>query len=474
MNLAKTGAFQNLKLVKQQKSGFVKSQSLAAVSNLRSKQHKDCRRSSQDVTRDISKEKRNVNLVVIGHVDAGKSTLIGHLLVLLNKIDKNTMKKIEEESALLGKSEDSFAWVMAQDATERERGVTIDVSSTEFETHHLKITVLDAPGHRDFVPNMIAGASQADTAFLVVDVTDPLVQAGQVGEHVFLCRSLGISSFIIAINKMDRANFSEEQYNSVKIKLDQLLKTFGSVTSYFIPTSSVDGENLIVKSKKMDWYTGLTVIDALDQIIPPKVDIEQKFVLCVSDFKEKSRSVIMSGKVESGYVCQNDRIKFLPSGLFFKVSSVSIQGRTVNYGYAGQIISLTLSGDSIQNLRPVGSALLDPEKTLLCSKIFTARVNTSEMENPILNGSRLVYHCHSIDIPVRVIEVKAKVNRQTKQIEVRNPGFVTKRSCADIVFEFEEIEHGIVLDLFDNSHTFGSFILRDHGITIGYGRITSI
>jgi GTPase len=179
------------------------------------RQHAECRHTVEQVQQAVSYQKGHLNLVIVGHVDAGKSTLMGHLLTLCGRFSRSHLSRVAQEAGAAGKPEERFAWVMAEDRTEREHGVTIDVAMVEFETERLAVTVLDAPGHADFVPNMIAGASQADAALLVVDATNPLINKGQVREHLLLCRALLVPSLIVVVNKMDAVDYDEGVYNAV-------------------------------------------------------------------------------------------------------------------------------------------------------------------------------------------------------------------------------------------------------------------
>jgi elongation factor 1 alpha-like protein len=219
--------------------------------------------------------KPNLNLVVVGHVDAGKSTLMGHLLYALGQVSERTMKKYQRDSDRLGKGSFAYAWVLDETEEERNRGITIDVALTQFETPHRMITLLDAPGHRDFVPNMISGASQADVAILVVDATKGEFETGfeyggQTKEHSLLARGLGVSQMIIAVNKMDTVEFSQERYNFIRSQLDEFLRSIGLQHSqiFYIPCSGLLGENLVQSSSEhlKTWYRGPTLLEQIGKI----------------------------------------------------------------------------------------------------------------------------------------------------------------------------------------------------------------
>jgi len=206
-------------------------------------------------------EKPHMNLAVIGHIDHGKSTLVGRLMYDTGAVEAHVIEKYKEEAKAKGKESFAFAWVMDSLKEERERGITIDIAHQRFDTDKYYFTVVDCPGHRDFVKNMITGASQADAAILVVSGKDS-VQA-QTKEHVFLSRTLGINQLIIAINKMDEVNYDEAKYNKAKEDVSALLKIVGfkPAEMNFIPTSAFEGDNIASKSENTKWYTGPTILE---------------------------------------------------------------------------------------------------------------------------------------------------------------------------------------------------------------------
>ncbi|MEM2367884.1 MAG: GTP-binding protein, partial [Candidatus Bathyarchaeia archaeon] len=225
-------------------------------------------------------EKPHLNLVIMGHVDHGKSTTTGHMLYLAGVVDERTVKQYEEEARKLGKETFKFAWILDNLKEERERGLTIDLRFLKFETKKYYFTIIDAPGHRDFVKNMITGASQADGAILFVSAKRGEFEAGigpggQTREHAFLAFTLGVNQLVVAINKMDdpTVNWSQERYNEVKNEVARMLKMVGYKVEKipFVPTSGWTGDNLVKPSDKMPWYKGPTLLEALDVFeVPPK------------------------------------------------------------------------------------------------------------------------------------------------------------------------------------------------------------
>lgn len=437
-------------------------------------QHQACKRTPAMVQTALATSKKRVNLVIVGHVDAGKSTLMGHLLCLTGNVSHGQMTKITKESEDIGRPEDCWAWVMAEDEVERQRGVTIDVSMTEFQTDHLIVTILDAPGHKDFVPNMIAGASQADAALLVIDATNPLIEKGQAREHLLLCRALGVSSLIVAVNKMDCIDFDESIYNDVKKRLSQFLRSLGWSAISFIPTAATKGDNLKVASKDTStWYKGPTILEAIDNLSPPSYDINSPFLLCVSECIDinNGRGVIVTGRIECGYVCSSDNLHLLPVDRFCKVSKVEVNGQEVTFASAGTIASIYLTAQLTSESVPIGSALIAPERTLKVATQFVARVKTFSMLVPLLKGAALVFHRHAVDAPLRIAQIKAIINQKTKKVEKKNPEYIPQNSLADVVFRLSQ---PLPVDLHNISKSFGRFIIRAGGETLGFGSITEI
>lgn len=221
----------------------------------------------------MGKEKGHVNVVVIGHVDSGKSTTTGHLIYKCGGIDKRVIEKFEKEATEMGKGSFKYAWVLDKLKAERERGITIDISLWKFETEKYFCTIIDAPGHRDFIKNMITGTSQADCAVLMIASPQGEFEAGiskdgQTREHGLLAFTLGVKQMIVCMNKMDEktVNFSKDRYEEIKTELTAFLKKIGykTETIHFVPISGFNGDNMIDKSPNTPWYSGPTLLQALD------------------------------------------------------------------------------------------------------------------------------------------------------------------------------------------------------------------
>ena len=261
------------------------------------------------------KKKAAANFVVIGHVDAGKSTLMGRLLYDLKAIDQRTIDKYKKEAESIGKGSFAFAWVLDQGSEERARGVTIDIAMNKFETEQTSFTILDAPGHRDFVPNMIAGASQADFAVLVIDASPGNFESGlkgQTKEHALLVRSMGVQKIIVAINKMDAANWSEERFQEIQQQMTGFLGTAGfqAKNTSFIPCSGLQGDNILKRSTESPWYTGHTLIEELDTSEPAIHAMDKALRMTIGDVFRGSiqNPVSISGRIEAGSLQIGDQV----------------------------------------------------------------------------------------------------------------------------------------------------------------------
>ena len=306
-----------------------------------------------------SKEKPHLNLVIIGHVDHGKSTMTGHLLYLCGGISEREMAKYEKEAESIGRGSFKFAWVLDKLKEERERGVTIDLAFYKFETNKYYFTIIDAPGHRDFVKNMITGTSQADAAILVVSAGTGEFEAGisatgQTREHALLAKTLGVDQFLVAVNKMDLADYKQERYEEIKNEMGRELKRFGFNLDKveFVPCSGMDGDNLKDKSTKMPWYKGPTILEALDQFEVPKKPIDKPLRLPVQDvYTITGIGTVPVGRVETGVLKPNDEVIFQPTGKKAKVMSIEMHHEQIPKAEPGDNIGFSCKGLSKKDVR---------------------------------------------------------------------------------------------------------------------------
>uniref|UniRef100_A0A8B9MUD4 HBS1-like protein n=1 Tax=Accipiter nisus TaxID=211598 RepID=A0A8B9MUD4_9AVES len=437
-----------------------------------------------DVKAELEKRqggKQLLNLVVIGHVDAGKSTLMGHLLYLLGNVNKRTMHKYEQESKKAGKASFAYAWVLDETGEERERGVTMDVGMTKFETKTKIITLMDAPGHKDFIPNMITGAAQADVAILVVDASRGEFEAGfetggQTREHGLLVRSLGVTQLAVAVNKMDQVNWQQERFQEITNKLSQFLKQAGFKESdvAYIPTSGLGGENLVTRSQSSDltqWYKGNCLLEQIDSFKPPQRSVDKPFRLCVADvFKDQGSGFCVTGKIEAGYIQVGERLLAMPPNETCTAKGITLHDEPVDWAAAGDHVSLTLTGMDIIKIN-VGSVFCDPKEPIKVCTRFRARVLIFNTEVPITKGFPVLLHYQTVSEPATIRRLLSVLHKSTGEVTKKKPKFLTKGQNAEIELQ---TQRPVALELYKDFKELGRFMLRYSGSTIAAGVVTEI
>jgi elongation factor 1 alpha-like protein len=440
------------------------------LAQVQRRQHADCHRTVENVRQALLPEKALLNLVIVGHVDAGKSTLMGHLLELCGRFSRTQISRVWREAAEAGKAQEKYAFAMTDDPTEREHGLTIEVGMVEFDTEHLYITVLDAPGHPDFVSNMIAGASQADAAVLVVDCTNPLIERGQTREHLLLCRSLGVESVIVVMNKMDAVGYHQHVFRDVVERMTGFLRSIGLASAHFIPASAVTGENLVAPCQNLSWFEGPTVIDAIDHISPPVQDIASPFLMCATSVDASGdKQIVVSGRIECGYVCKSDHVRLMPGDQAGRVTSVRLRGQPVPFASAGMIPEVGITVESVGF--PIGTAIFAPERPMTLATQFRARLMTFAMDVMLLPGASLVFHRHAVDIPMTLISVIHILKKNGEVSPQRLPG-IPQHSRADAVFRLKQ---AVVVQAENMAKgRFGRFVIRAKGRSLGCGVINEV
>ncbi|MBN3310868.1 HBS1L protein, partial [Amia calva] len=422
-----------------------------------------------------------LNLVVIGHVDAGKSTLMGHLLYLLGNVNKRTMHKYEQESKKAGKASFAYAWVLDETGEERDRGVTMDVGMTKFETKTKVITLMDAPGHKDFIPNMITGAAQADVAVLVVDASRGEFEAGfeaggQTREHGLLVRSLGVTQLAVAVNKMDQVNWQKERFQEILTKLGQFLKQAGFKDSdvSYIPTSGLSGENLTARSTVPEltvWYKGPSLVEQIDSFKPPQRSVDKPFRLCVSDvFKDQGSGFCVTGKIEAGYIQTGDRILAMPPNETCTVKGITLHDEPIDWAAAGDHVSLTVTGMDIIKIN-VGCVLYDPKEPIKACTRFRARILLFNIEVPVTQGFPVLLHYQTISEPATIRKLVSVLHKSTGEVLKKKPKCLTKGQNALVELQ---TQRPLSLELYKDFKELGRFMLRYVGSTIAAGVVTEV
>ncbi|XP_052866001.1 protein HBS1 [Anopheles cruzii] len=425
--------------------------------------------------------KEHIHMVVIGHVDAGKSTLMGHLLYDTGNVPQRVMHKHEQESKKLGKQSFMYAWVLDETGEERERGITMDVGSTRFETPTKEITLLDAPGHKDFIPNMISGANQADVALLVVDATrgefeTGFEQGGQTREHALLVRSLGVNQLGVVINKLDTVGWSKERFDEIVSKLKVFLKQAGFRESdvTYIPCSGLTGENLVkdpTDPTLTQWYKGPTLLKVIDLFKTPDRAIDKPFRMSVADiFKGTGSGFCLSGRIESGVVCANDKVIVWPSKEQAIVKSITIDELPHPMAFAGDQVSLTLANIDVSNIT-VGYILSDIYHPVPLATRIKARIVVFNVKVPITMGYPVLVHHQSLIEPATVRKLRAQLHKGTGEVIKKNPRCLGNNSCALVEIEFQR---PIGMERYADFKDLGRIMLRVGGVTIAAGLVTDI
>jgi len=425
-------------------------------------------------------EKPHLNLIIMGHVDHGKSTTTGHLLYDAGVIDERVIKSYEDEAKKLGKETFKFAWVLDNLKEERERGLTIDLRFLKFETTKFFFTVIDSPGHRDFVKNMVTGASQADAAVLFVSAKRGEFEAGigpggQTREHGFLAFTLGCHQLVVAVNKMDdqTVNWGQERYEEIKNEIGRMLKMVGFKVDKipFVPTSGWTGDNLVKKSDKMPWYKGPTLFEALDQFEVPPKPLEKPLRLPVQDiYTITGVGTVPVGRVETGVLKESDAVIFMPSGAKGEVKSLETHHARVAKAEPGDNIGFNVRGIGKGDVRR-GDVCGHPDNPPTVAKEFIGQIVVIYHPTAVAAGYTPVLHYHTGQVACRFTELIKKIDPRSGQTVEEKPSFLKTGDSA--LIRMEPL-HAISMEAYTDFPELGRFAVRDMGTTVAAGVIKEI
>ena len=424
-------------------------------------------------------EKEHLNMIVTGHIDNGKSTTMGHFLMDLGVVDERTIAQHAKESEETGKGDTfKYAWVMDNIKDERARGITIDLAFKKFETPKYFFTLIDAPGHRDFVKNMITGASEADCAILVLSAkegeTDTAVApGGQAREHAFLLKTLGVSQIILAINKMDDSKFSEDAYKAAKEKGEKLVKSVGYKIENVpaIPISGWTGDNLVKKSENMPWYKGKTLLESFDDFKVPEKPTGKPLRLPIQDvYSITGVGTVPVGRVETGTMKPNDKIIVMPSGAVGEIKSIETHHQEMPSATAGDNIGFNLRGIEKKDIKR-GDVLGTPDNPPTVAKEFKAQIIVINHPTAIAPGYTPVMHCHTAQVAATISAFESKINPATGAAEEENPKFLKVGDSA--IVRIRPVRPTCI-ETFQEFPEMGRFALRDMGSTIAAGIVKEI
>lgn len=388
-----------------------------------------------------SASKKHASFVVVGHVDAGKSTLMGRLLLELKLVQERTVDKYRRQAEKMGKTSFALAWVFDQRSEERDRGVTIDIATNHFETDSTNFTILDAPGHRDFVPNMIAGASQADFAVLVIDASTGAYEKGlkgQTKEHVLLLRSLGVQRIVVAVNKLEAVGWSQERFQEISEEISGFLTGLGfqEKSIKFIPISGLNGDNIVKRSEDeaCSWYTGPTLIEGLEASVPSTVrSLQKPFRMAISEiFRSQQGTTTLAGRIDSGTIQVGDALLVQPSGESAHVRSIMLDTETRDWAVAGQNVSIGLAGIDPVHVK-VGDIVCHTKDPINVGDTFTMKA----MAFAHLMPMPVDLHRGRLHAAGQIQSIAALLDKATGEVIKKKPKVVQPGSVARVLIKLD-------------------------------------
>ncbi len=412
-----------------------------------------------------------INLVFIGHVDHGKSTLIGRLLYDSGSLSEQEYRKLEAEAKEQGKATFAFAYAMDRLKEERKRGVTIDVAYKKFKGKKNNFTIIDAPGHKDFVKNMITGTSQADAAVLVVAAKEGIKP--QTKEHSFLAQVMGIKQLIVAINKMDEVNYDKGRFEELQKELEKLLTGVGFKPEniQFIPTSAWKGDNVVKDKGQLSWFSGPTLIDALDKLEAPPLPIDKPLRLPVQDvYNIKGVGTVPVGRVETGVLKPGDKIIVNPSGKTGEVKTIEMHHEQLDKAEPGDNIGFNVRGlgkEDVQRGDVVGPVNNPPT----IAEEFIAQIVVLNHPTAIPVNYTPVFHIHTAQLSCQIVEIQKKLDPKTGAVKEENPKFLKTGDAAIVKVKPTK---PVVVEEYKKFPQLGRFAIRDMGQTVAAGMVISV
>ncbi len=423
----------------------------------------------------MAKEKPTMNVVFVGHVDAGKSTCVGRLMFDGGAVSEQEMAKLKAEAQKFGKAGFEFAYVMDNIKEERERGVTIDLSYKKLITQKYEITIIDAPGHRDFVKNMITGASQADAAFLVIAA--PAGVQPQTTEHLWLLRTMGVKNLCIAVNKMDAVEYKEDKFKQVKEDVSKLLKQVGinPDNTPFLAVSGLQGDNIIKKSDKMPWYKGPTIMEQLDTFPAPELPTNLPMRMPIQDVYEITGiGTVPVGKVETGIMKVGQKIIVLPgrtgTGIPGEVKTIEAHHESLPDAPAGMNVGVNLRGVGKKDMAR-GDVICEASSPIPIVEEFIAQIAVINHPTVLAKGYTPVFHVHTAQVPCQFTELIEQIDPKSGQVIKQNPDFLKNGDVAKVRIR---PQGNLCLETAKENPYMGRFAVRDAGATVAAGMCLEI
>jgi len=423
----------------------------------------------------MAKDKPNMNVVFVGHVDAGKSTCVGRLMFDSGIVPEQEMKKLREEAQKYGKVGFEFAYVMDKIKEERERGVTIDLAYRKLMTQKFQITIIDAPGHKDFVKNMITGASQADAAFLVIAA--PAGVQPQTTEHLWLLRTMGVKNICVAINKMDAVEYKEEKFNKVKEDIGKLLQGVGikPEKTNFLALSGLKGDNILNKSGNMPWYKGPTLMEQFDLFPAPELPTNLPMRMpCQDVYEITGIGTVPVGKIETGIMKVGQKVKILPGrtgeGIQGEVKTIEMHHESYSEAVAGDNVGINIRGVGKKDIAR-GDVICDATYPVPIAEEFIATITVINHPSVLAKGYTPVFHVHTAQVPCQFVELIEQINPTTGEVIKSKPDFLKNGDSARVRIK---PMGKLALETQKVNPFMSRFAVRDAGITVAAGLCTEI
>jgi elongation factor 1-alpha len=428
----------------------------------------------------MSDKKPHINLIIIGHVDHGKSTLMGHMLFKTGALSKQEMAKLEKLADEMDRGSFKFAYVMDRLKEERERGLTIDLAFRPFQTQKNYFTIIDAPGHADFIKNMITGASQADAAILVVSARKGEFEAGvgaggQTREHAFLAKTLGIDQLVVAVNKMDDSTpkWSQERYDEIKAEVSDLLKgaQFDVSKVHFVPISGWTGDCLNEPSSNMEWYKGPTLLAAIDEFTIPPKPLKQPLRVPIQDvYTITGIGTVPVGRVETGTMKVGDKVVFMPPNKQGEIKTIEMHHERMDAAEPGDNIGFNVRGIGKGEIRR-GDVMGHADKPPRVVTEFVGQIIVLFHPRALAAGYTPVLHAHTAQVAATFVEIQAKLNPRTGEVTQKNPDFIKQ---GDSAFVKLRPVQPLCLETYAEMKQLGRFAIRDSGATVAVGVVKEI
>lgn len=423
----------------------------------------------------MAKEKPTMNVVFVGHVDAGKSTCVGRMMFDGGAVSEQEMAKLKAEAQKYGKAGFEFAYVMDNIKEERERGVTIDLSYKKLMTQKFEITIIDAPGHRDFVKNMITGASQADAAFLVIAA--PAGVQPQTTEHLWLLRTMGVKNLAIAVNKMDAVEYKEDRFKAVKEEVGKLLKQVGinPDNTPFLAVSGLQGDNIYKKTDKMPWYKGPTILEQIDLFPAPELPTNLPMRMPVQDVYEITGiGTVPVGKVETGIMKVGQKVIILPgrtgTGIPGEIKTIEAHHETLPDAPAGMNVGVNIRGIGKKDIAR-GDVICEASSPIPIVEEFVAQIAVINHPTVLAKGYTPVFHIHTAQVPCQFTELIEQIDPKSGQVIKQNPDFLKNGDVAKVRIR---PQGNLCLETAKENPFMGRFAVRDAGATVAAGMCLEI